>query len=163
MQNWQQVCADSKLLSSLTSWKSDVTPSCRSLLAFKMLPFHLERFSESPVQKRPWNILRWEIFNSSAGQVKHGNSGTCKWVSVLCHPSSPCRLWSGELAGYCSWQSSGACKWGRHTLAASAPANGSRACHNDAISIPSLAKILVSISMIKLKSCVSFSWFSGDS
>lgn len=37
---------------------------------------------------------------------------------------------------------------------------GSRASCNDAISIPSLAKILASISVIKLKSWVSFSQFS---
>lgn len=40
---------------------------------------------------------------------------------------------------------------------------GSRARRNDAISIPSLAKILISISVIKQKSWVSFSRFSGDS
>lgn len=69
-----------------------------SLLPLKCFPYVWKGSLEFPVLKRHWNTTRWEILDSSARQLKCGNPCTCKWVSVSCHPPSPCKLWSGELA-----------------------------------------------------------------
>lgn len=114
-----------------------------SLLHLKCFPCIWKGSLESPVRKRPWNTMRWEILDSSARQLKCGNSGTCKWASVLCHRSSPCRLSKAQAGSFSTC-----------SLGAGLPAPGNT---------QPLAKILPSIFIIKLKSWVSFSGFSRDS
>lgn len=164
MQNWQQICSHSKLISSLTSWKSDITPSCRSLYsaAFKML----WKGSLSPQFRKDPEISWDEKF--SIPQPGSWNVEIQALVMSFCVVPSlqslQAMIWGAGrilqlaeivLPEHVSKQ--GTCCQLQHLL------TRSRARCNDAISTPSLTKILASISVIKLKSWVSFSRFSGDS